>query len=93
METAVQSYKILTLIGKSPFADNDKKTVGGEETDGAITKFNLGIIGAVAFLAIASAREYTSDWFCKIPVGVFGYATWKCEHDITHQHTFTDCCR
>jgi hypothetical protein len=70
METAVQSYKILTLIGKSPFADNDKKTVGGEETDGAITKFNLGIIGAVALLAIDSAREYTSHWFCKIPVGV-----------------------
>jgi hypothetical protein len=57
METAIQSYKILTTVGKSPFADREKTTVGGEETDGAITQFNMGIIGIVALAAIASGSE------------------------------------
>jgi hypothetical protein len=58
METAIQSYKVLTMVGKTPFSDGSKQEVGGEETDGAITKFNLGIIGMVALAAIASGSEY-----------------------------------
>lgn len=61
METAIQSYKVLTMVGKSPFSDGSKQEVGGEETDGAITKFNLGIIGMVALAAIASGSEYTDE--------------------------------
>jgi hypothetical protein len=57
METAIQSYKILTMVGKSPFVDGNKTTVGGEETDGAITQLNLGIIGIVALVAVTSGSE------------------------------------
>ena len=58
METAVQSYKVLTMVGKSPFSDDSKLEVGGEETDGAVTKIKLGFIGIVALAAIGSGSEY-----------------------------------
>lgn len=58
METAVQSYKVLTMVGKSPFSNASKTEVGGQETDGVITKFNLGLIGIVALAAIVSGSTY-----------------------------------
>lgn len=78
METAVQSYKVLTMVGKSPFANGAKETVGGEETDGAITNFNLGIIGIVALVAIASGSEYEES------------LVWCNIHNVTMHDTCTD---
>ncbi|KAG7343426.1 hypothetical protein IV203_021371 [Nitzschia inconspicua] len=54
MDTVVQSYKVLTMIGKSPFSDDRNQIVGGEDTDGAVTKFNLWVIGTLALVAVGS---------------------------------------
>jgi hypothetical protein len=55
MDTAYQSYKILSAIGKSPFEGDNE--VGGEETDSVVTRFTLRFFGIVAIAAIASGGE------------------------------------
>ena len=55
MDTAVQSYKVLTMIGKNPLTGPNE--VGGEETDSVVNKVTLGFFGIVAITAIVSGGE------------------------------------
>ena len=55
MDTAYQSYKVLSKIGKSPF--DGPNEVGGEETDSVVTKVTIGVFGIVAITAIVSGGE------------------------------------
>ena len=72
MDTAYQSYKVLSKIGQNPLVGDNE--VGGEDTDSVVTRVTLGFFGIVAITAIASGGESRSS---RNPVGEpYSVETW-----------------
>ena len=60
MDSAVQTYHVLSCIGKSPYEiGKDAVRVGGENTDSLVTGVGMGVIGLGALAGIGSgSRSY-----------------------------------